>query len=184
MTMRLPIPCLALSFFFVVALPLAAAAGSDEDPRLAPRGASPAEGRPRAALPTGGPGIQPVYFTPQDNEANATVLFLLNTNAVEANVQIQGFDAAGTMNFDQSVMVPALGSLRLVSDSLAASPPPSWSTAQLVNFTDFVVSAAALLPTGVKIDGYVEWNPGTGTVDPRLDTARLPIRFGVGADAP
>lgn len=54
----------------------------------------------------------------------------------------------------------------------------------VTNFTDFTHTAMLLLPNGVKVDGYVEWNPGTGTIDPRAAAARVPLRFSVGGDAP
>ena len=68
---------------------------------------------------------------------------------------------------------------RLISDSVAAAPPPSWATPAPIttNFTDFVYFASLSLPKGVKAEGYVLFNPGTGTVDPRKDQGAIPLRF-------
>jgi hypothetical protein len=33
------------------------------------------------------------------------------------------------------------------------------------------------LPKGVKAEGYVVFNPGTGVVDPRQDQGAIPLRF-------
>ena len=180
-----------LAFFLVAASPMAATAGGDEDPRMAPRLQQlPAPGKPRAALPTGGAGAQPVYFVPQDSDANGTVVFLYNTNAADVTVPLKGFGFTGALVFSLSVTVPAHAMVRLVSDSVVASPPPSWANTAdqtnviVTNFTDFTSYAMLLLPNGVKVDGYVEWNPGTGTIDPRAAAARVPLRFSVGDDAP
>jgi hypothetical protein len=178
----------------ILLLPQGATAGSDEDPRTAPHLKVAKPGVPRAVLPTGGAGVQPVYFFPQDNDANATVVNLFNSNPDPVTVQVRGFDSKGTLNFNQSVDLPAGKTIRLVSDTVVAAPPPSWANTTdasgpvtnvvVTNFTDFVFVAELLLPNGVKVDGYIEWNPGTGTVDPRAAAARLPLRFSVGGDAP
>jgi hypothetical protein len=69
--------------------------------------------------------------------------------------------------------------VRLASDFIAPAPPPSWATPApiITNFTDFIYMASLSLPKGVKAEGYVLFNPGTGTVDPRLDQGAIPLRF-------
>jgi hypothetical protein len=81
--------------------------------------------------------------------------------------------------YAQNIVVPASSFRRLVSDSVAAAPPPSWATPAPIttNFTDFVYFASLSLPRGVKAEGYTLFNPGTGTVNPRLDQGAIPLRF-------
>jgi hypothetical protein len=188
--MPLPIQRFALAFLLAAALPVSAAAGSDEDPR-ALRAAEPApesQPKPRAVLPTGGTGLVPVYFVPQDNDANATVIFLYNTSADDASVDLSGYSSNGVLVYHLVLDVPAGGFTRLVSDAVAAAPPPSWDAAAMptpapvvvTNFTDFTYYARFLLPAGLHVDGFIEYNPGTGVVDPRATNARVPLHFSVG----
>lgn len=154
---------------------LAAGGGSDESPpaALAPGidGAS--------ALPTPIPGETWVYFAPSDNDATATVLFLYNTDTVTHTVAVRGFNYAGALVYSASVDIAASGFVRLASDAIVATPPPSWATPApvIVNFTDSTYLASLSLPKGVKAEGYVLFNPGTSTVDPRLDQGAIPLRF-------
>jgi hypothetical protein len=62
---------------------------------------------------------------------------------------------------------------------VAASPPPSFANSIVTNFTDFTTYATLEVPQGVKVDGYLVFNPGTGTVDPRLDQGAIPLRFSI-----
>jgi hypothetical protein len=130
-------------------------------------------------LPTPIPGETLVYFVPSDNDATATVLYLYNTDSVAHTVALRGFNYDGAMVYSQNINVAADGFLRLVSDSVAAAPPPSWATPAPIttNFTDFVYFASLSLPKGVTAQGYVLFNPGTGTVDPRTDQGAIPLRF-------
>jgi hypothetical protein len=193
--MNLPIQRVALAVLLAAALPLPAAAGSDEDPREL-RAAEPApepqpEPQPRATLPTGGDGAQPVYFVPQDQDANGTVIFLYNTRTDDVTVPLRGFNYDGSMIYALNIDLPAGGFRRLVSDSVVSAPPPSWATnppghpevTQVIvtNFTDFVYYARFLLPAGVHVDGFIEYNPGTGVIDPRAEKARVPLHFSVGS---
>jgi hypothetical protein len=188
--MALPIQRVALAVLLAAALPLAAAAGSDEDPREL-RAAEPAPApQPRAALPTGGDGAQPVWFVPQDNDANGTVLFLYSTRTDDVTVPVRGYSYNGVLVYSLNVDVAAGSFVRLVSDSVVAAPPPSWAThpsgnpdattAIVTNFTDFTYYARLLLPAGVHVDGFIEYNPGTGVIDPRAANARVPLHFSVG----
>jgi hypothetical protein len=120
-----------------------------------------------------------VHFTPQDNNANATCLNLYNTSSVAATAQIRGFDDGG-LSFLQSLNIAAGALVRACSDAMVASPPPSWANVTIVNFTDNVYRAELILPANVKVDGFVVWNPGTGTIDPRTTSSNfLNLRFEV-----
>jgi hypothetical protein len=83
------------------------------------------------------------------------------------------------LGYSLNINVAASSFLRLASDSIAAAPPPSWATPApvITNFTDFTYLGSLSLPKGVKAEGYVLFNPGTGTVDPRLDQGAIPLRF-------
>ncbi len=152
------------------------AEGSDE---LPPAGFAAGAQGPQLVLPTPIPGETLVYFVPTDNDATATVMYLYNTDSVAHIVALRGFNYNGAMVYAQNINVGASSFLRLVSDSVAAAPPPSWATPAPIttNFTDFVYFASLSLPKGVKVEGYVLFNPGTGTVDPRKDQGAIPLRF-------
>ena len=134
---------------------------------------------PKFVLPTPIPGETLVYFVPTDNDATATVLYLYNTDTVAHVVALRGFNYDGAMVYAQNINIGASSFLRLVSDSVAAAPPPSWATPAPIttNFTDFVYFGSLSLPTGVKVEGYTLFNPGTGTVNPRADQGAIPLRF-------
>jgi hypothetical protein len=134
---------------------------------------------PEFLLPTPIPGETLVYFAPTDNDATATVLFLYNTDTVAHVVALRGFNYNGAMVYSQNISVGASSFLRLVSDSVVSAPPPSWATPAPIttNFTDFVYFASLSLPKGVKVEGYILFNPGTGVVDPRKDQGAIPLRF-------
>ena len=130
-------------------------------------------------LPTPIPGETQVYFVPTDNDATATVLYIYNTDTADHTVALRGYNYDGAMVYAQNIVIRASSFLRLVSDSVAAAPPPSWATPApiTVNFTDFVYFASMSLPRGVKVEGYTLFNPGTGVVDPRQDQGAIPLRF-------
>lgn len=81
--------------------------------------------------------------------------------------------------YSLNITVPASSVRRLVSDSVAGAPPPSWATPApiVTNFIDFTYFASLSLPQGVKAEGYTLFNPGTGTVNPRLDQGAVPLVF-------
>jgi hypothetical protein len=120
-----------------------------------------------------------VYFVPTDNDATATVLYLYNTDTVAHIVALRGFSYNGVLVYSLNINVGASSFLRLASDSIASAPPPSWATPApiITNFTDFTYFASLSLPKGVKAEGYVLFNPGTGVVDPRQDQGAIPLRF-------
>lgn len=131
------------------------------------------------ALATPIPGETLVYFVTSDNDATATVLFLYNTDSVAHTVALRGYSYNGVLGYSLNIIVAASSFVRLSSDSIAAAPPPSWATPSpiITNFTDFTYFASLSLPKGVKVEGYVLFNAGTGTVDPRLDQGAIPLRF-------
>jgi hypothetical protein len=148
-------------------------AGSDELPQAISGAQAP------VALPTPIPGETLVYFTTSDSDATATVLYLNNTDSVAHTVALRGYSYNGVLVYSLNINVPSGGFVRLSSDSIAAAPPPSWATPPpiITNFTDFTFYASLSLPKGVKVEGYTLYNPGTGTVDPRLDQGAIPLRF-------
>ena len=149
------------------------AGGDDELPQA---GFGSLAQAPAFSLPTPIPGETQVYFVPTDNDATATVLYLYNTDSVSHTIALRGFNYDGVMVYAQNIVVPETSFRRLTSDSIAAAPPPSWATPAPIttNFTDFVYFASLSLPTGVKVEGYTLFNPGTGTVNPREIRGRFP----------
>src|SRR5665648_129265 len=117
---------------------------------------------PKFVLPTPIPGETRVYFVPTDNDASATVLYLYNPDSVAHVVALRGFNYDGAMVYAQNINIGASSFLRLISDSVAAAPPPSWATPAPIttNFTDFTYFASLSLPTGVRVEGYTLFNPG------------------------
>jgi hypothetical protein len=122
-------------------------------------------------------GGRKVWFVPSDTDGTATVLFFFNTRASPATVRVTGYLADGTKVPFNNIELEPHGSARAVSDSVVASPPPSWENAILLNLADFTRHVRLKLPKGVHVDGYVVFNGATGMVDPRVDQGALPIRF-------
>jgi hypothetical protein len=150
--------------------------GDEIPPDALALGAQPAAPE---ALPTAIPGETLVYFVSADSDASATVLYLYNTDTVSHTVALRGYSYNGFLVYSLNINIAAGNFLRLSSDSIAAAPPPSWATPApiITNFTDFTYLASLSLPRGVKVEGYVLYNPGTGTVDPRVDQGAIPLRF-------
>jgi hypothetical protein len=132
-----------------------------------------------SVFPTPIPGESLVYFIPTDNDATATVLYLYNTDSVSHIVALRGYSYSGVPGYSLDINIAASSFVRLTSDYIAPAPPPSWATPApiLTNFKDFTYMASLSLPKGVKAEGYVLFNGGTGTVDPRLDQGAIPLRF-------
>jgi hypothetical protein len=132
-----------------------------------------------SVLPTPIPGETQVFFVPTDNDATATVLFLYNTDSITHTVALRGFSYNGVLVYSLNITIRASSFLRLASDSIVSAPPPSWATPApvITNFTDFTYFASLSLPKGVKAEGYILFNPGTGIVDPRKDQGAIPLRF-------
>lgn len=153
------------------------------------------EGVPVGEAPTGGDEISPpvevgttlqaanaeptrlVYFAAQDNDANGTVIVLYNTTTVTHTVTVTGYSPAG--NAFWNVDVGPNRVMHLVSDSLAAASPPSWANSVVTNFTDFTTYVSVAVPEGIKVDGYIIFNPTTGTVDPRADQGAIVLRLSI-----
>jgi hypothetical protein len=161
-----------------------AANDSDAPDELEPPSSRAPRALPRA-LPAPTPGETLTYFFPSDNDATATVLYLLNTDSVAHTVPLRGYGADGTLVYSLNIALPATSMRRLASDSIVSNPPPSWGSPTdpnipdpiITNFTDFTFFASLSLPRGVKVDGYTLFNPGTGVVDPRQDQGAIPLRF-------
>src|SRR4030042_4650755 len=92
-----------------------------------------------SVLPTPIPGETLVYFATTDSDATATVMYLLNTDSVAHTVALRGYNYSGMLGYSLYINIAASSLVRLSSDSIAASPPPSWSTPApiITNFTDF-----------------------------------------------
>ena len=121
----------------------------------------------------------PIYFTPQDENTSATILFLYNTNSVDKTVGLQSFFTNGSLTINTTIIVPAHGLVRVCSDTVNTISA-SWQHTVLINFTTFSAYAILTLPNGVKVDGYVAYVPSPpGTYDPLAPTQMLPLRFSV-----
>lgn len=166
-----------------------AADGSDAADELQPPSAPPPAKRPLATLAAPIPGETLAWFFPTDNDATATVMYLLNTDTAAHTVALRGYSQNGVLVYSLNINIDPISMLRLASDSIVSAPPPSWATSPLpcaapackppiiTNFTDFTYFASISLPKGVKVDGYVIFNPSTGVVDPRKDQGAIPLRF-------
>jgi hypothetical protein len=106
-------------------------------------------------------------------------VYLYNTDTVTHTVALRGFSYNGVLVYSLNISLHPTSFLRLSSDSIASAPPPSWATPApiITNFTDFTYFASLSLPNGVKAEGYVLFNPGTGVVDPRQDQGAIPLVF-------
>jgi hypothetical protein len=183
---QLLFPGLIMSMFLTIGfLWIGSSPSSAELPSLATRGdelppvKQNTEIQSAAALPAPIPGETLVYFFTADSDATATVINMLNTDSVPHTVALRGYSATGVLGYSLNITIDATSIVRLASDSIVAGAPPSWTTPApiITNFTDFTFFASLSLPRGVKVDGYVLFNPGTGTVDPRLDQGAIPLRF-------
>jgi len=151
--------------------------GSDSNPIGKPEVVIPEMYRPTesaSAIAVTGPEST-VYFTPQDENTNTTVLFLYSTNSETTTVGLQTFYLNGSLTISTTVAVPPNGLVRICSDTVN-TVSASWANYVLVNFTTFSTYAKMTLPAGVKADGYVAWDT-TGVYDPLTATQTLPIRF-------
>lgn len=155
----------------------------DSNPTGTPEVVIPAQYRPSAAdtTPSQAEATTTVYFTPQDENTNTTVLFLYNTTATTATVGLQTFYINGSLTVSTSVAIPPLGLVRICADTVS-TVSASWTNYILVNFTTFSAYAKMTVPTGVKADGYVAWDI-TGVYDPLTNTQTLPLRFSTDPDS-
>ena len=151
--------------------------GDDSNPIGKPEVVIPAAYRPSAAdvaQAQTGP-VTTVYFTPEDENTSTTVLFLYNTNAATATVDLQTFYINGSLTISTSVAIPPLGLIRICADTVT-TVSASWANTVLVNFTTFSAYAKMTVPMGVKAEGYVAWDIA-GFYDPLSSTQTLPLRF-------
>jgi hypothetical protein len=156
-------------------------AGSDSNPVGMPEVIIPEMYRSASNVHLGASAIKgtAVYFTPQDENTSATVIFLYSTNATATTVGLQSFNLDGSLVIDTTISVPAHGLVRICSDTVSTASA-SWANSVLVNFTTFSTYAIMTLPRGVKAEGFVVYNP-SGTYDPLTETQMLPLRFSVKA---
>ena len=175
---------LAISLVVMGSINSVMAAGTDE--QYPPNAEPSAQNIEVNALVEAAPGNTLVYFFTTDNDATATVIYLLNTNSVAHTIPLRGYSQKGVLVYSLNISLPATSMLRLASDSIAAAPPPSWAgppsnpdgiAPLITNFTDFTYFVSLSLPKGVRVDGYTLFNPGTGVIDPRLNQGAMPIRF-------
>jgi hypothetical protein len=118
-----------------------------------------------------------VFFTPQDENTSTTVLFIYNTTKRDALVGLQTFYIDGSPTINTSFTIPALGLVRICSDTVT-TVSASWANYMLINMTTFSAYAKLTLPIGVKADGYVAYDT-TGIYDPLTDANTIPLRFSV-----
>jgi hypothetical protein len=119
--------------------------------------------------------VSTVYFTPQDENTNTTVLFLYSTNNQTTTVGLKTFYLNGSLTISTTVAVPPNGLVRICGDTVS-TVSASWANYVLINFTTFSTYAQMTLPAGVKAEAYVAWNT-TGIYDPLTAVQTLPIRF-------
>jgi hypothetical protein len=151
--------------------------GSDSNPLGKPEVIIPEMYRPTAsalAATAAGP-VSTVYFTPQDENTNTTVLFLYSTNNQTTTVGLETFYLNGSLTISTTVAVPPNGLVRICGDTVN-TVSASWANYVLINFTTFSTYARMTLPAGVKAEAYVAWDT-TGVYDPLTTTLTLPLRF-------
>jgi hypothetical protein len=153
----------------------AAQTSTDSFPIGAPEVVIPERFRPDAAAAATSAGAAEVYFTPQDENTSATVLFVYNTSSVSATVNLQTYSVEGTTYLTTSFTVGPYDLVCICSDTLE-SYTGSWADTLLVNFTTSSAYAKMSLPAGVKADGYVVWNNAT-TYNYFVPAPTLPLRF-------
>jgi hypothetical protein len=120
-------------------------------------------------------GPATLYFTPQDENTSATVLFLYNTSDAAKTVGLQTFQLNGSKHIDTSISVPAHGLVRICSDTVS-TVSATWGDVVLVNFTTYSTYAKLTLPAGVKAEGYVVWNDSS-VYDPLQVANTLELGF-------
>jgi hypothetical protein len=151
--------------------------GSDSNPAGAPEIRIPEQYQPRPAASGAASNalVAPIYFTPQDENTSTTVLFLYNTGATTATVDIETYALDGALYLSASVAVPPAGLVRICADEVSTISA-TWQDVVLINFRTWSTYAAMTLPDGVKAEGYVVWNGGA-TYDPLQIAPTLPLRF-------
>jgi len=128
----------------------------------------------QVVVPTPEPSTK-VYFTPQDENTNTTILNVYNTNGYTSTVYLKTYYINGSLTISTSIKVPPKNLLRIAGDTVSTISA-SWSKVILINFTTFSAYAELKVPLGVKVDGYIVGD-GKGTYDPLTITNTLPLRF-------
>lgn len=118
---------------------------------------------------------QTIFFTPQDENTSATVLFLVNKTNTRQVVKLTTFRLDGTVFIRTRIPIPAKNLVRIVSDTVD-TVSGSWQDAILANFTTSSTYGRLIVPKGVFVEGYVAWNGGS-TFDPLSEVPTLPLRF-------
>lgn len=118
---------------------------------------------------------QTLYFTPQDNMRNTTVLFLYNTSNTYKVSSLYTFRLDGSLWLDYTFGLPS-GEMWRICGDLVDTNIETWQGYAYVPFGNSSAHAMLVLPHGVKVEGYIAWNGGT-TYDPHDAVPTLPIRF-------
>lgn len=159
-------------------LAAAVLSGSDSDPVGPPDVIIPERYRAKvsgAALEPLAVSKKTLYFTPQDENTSATVLFFYNRGAADAVVQLKTFDIDGSLYIDTTINVPAKELVRVCSDTVSTISG-TWQSPVYLNFTTTSTYARIRFPRTVRIEGYVVWNDAT-TYDPLQVAPTLNLRF-------
>ncbi len=148
--------------------------GGDNDPNAQPEVRIPGNLQAQGFAPQADGGST-VYFAPQDETTNTTVIFLYNTTGDAVNVDITTYDLDGIEYLSTSIPVPARSMVRICADEVVTDTT-SWNGFVLVNFRSYSAYGKMILPDGVEVEGYIVWN-GTSTYDPLLSFETLPLRL-------
>jgi len=128
-------------------------------------------------------GQRTLFFIPSDHDGSATCLVFYNTTRSAKTATLQAYNINHvalvnlTITLDPNDPTNPRSRVVACSDSLTASPPPSWQDMPLANFTDFSNFGVVSLPVGVDVDGFVIANGTTGSVDPRNLRDTIELRF-------
>lgn len=109
---------------------------SDSNPAAAPEVVVPEmyQPSPAQAAAAAASGDALVYFTPIDENTCVTCLFLYNTEATLATVNLRTYRLDGVLYLNTNINVPAGGLVRICSDTVS-SVSSTWQSVVLVNFT-------------------------------------------------
>jgi|WetSurMetagenome_2_1015567.scaffolds.fasta_scaffold231997_2 hypothetical protein len=149
-----------------------AGTGGDDNAPPPTRAVDPVTPAAPNAIPT-----TTVYFDPQDNTNNGTVVILYNTTAVTQTVVVKSYWQLGVLYGPWNVNVGPHGLAHVITDQLAVSPPGSWADSVYANFTDSTTYATLDVPAGVHVDGYIVFNSPAGLIDPNTYQSVVPLRF-------
>ena len=152
----------------------AALGGSDSQPSGTAATGSAAP-RAREAVASASAIANTLYFTPQDENTNTTLLFLYNTTASPDTALLDTYYLNGSVTISTAIGVPANGLVRICTDNVS-TVSSSFTGATLVNFTTFSAYARLRLPAGLRASAYVAWDT-TGIFDPLQSVEVMPLRM-------